>query len=241
MNVVADGAQQPDAAQSERPRRRRQLYGRRVGRALTDDLERLIATRLPPLRLYLTQSAPEPLSRIFAAPVEDIWLEIGFGGGEHLFWQAEHHRSIGCIGCEPFLSGVAKLVRGIDEAGLGSVRLHDDDARYVLDWLPEASIGRVFVLFPDPWPKKRHRKRRFLNDDGLTSLARVLRIGGELRFATDIADYASMVTASIAARGDFAARPGLLDERPADWPLTRYAEKAIAAGRTCQFFRFERV
>jgi len=241
MNVVADGAQQPDAAQSERPRRRRQLYGRRVGRALTDDLERLIATRLPPLRLYLTQSAPEPLSRIFAAPVEDIWLEIGFGGGEHLFWQAEHHRSIGCIGCEPFLSGVAKLVRGIDEAGLGSVRLHDDDARHVLDWLPEASIGRVFVLFPDPWPKKRHRKRRFLNDDGLTSLARVLRIGGELRFATDIADYAAMVTASIGAGGDFAARPGLLDERPADWPLTRYAEKAIAAGRTCQFFRFERV
>ncbi len=236
MTLAADSADQLD-----RPQRRRQLYGRRVGRALTDDLERLIATRLPPLRLDLSLPPPRPLSRIFAAPVEDVWLEIGFGGGEHLFWQAEHRRSIGFIGCEPFLSGVAKLVRGIDEAGLGTVRLHDDDARHVLDWLPDASIGRVFVLFPDPWPKKRHRKRRFLTEDGLSGLARVLRIGGELRFATDIADYAAMVATSIETRGEFAARPGLLDERPSDWPLTRYAEKAIAAGRTCQFFCFRRV
>ena len=229
------------AGQLERPRRHRQLYGRRVGRALTDDLERLIATRLPPLRLNLDGPPPEPLNSMFAAPVEDVWLEIGFGGGEHLFWQAEHHPAIGFIGCEPFMSGVAKLVRSVDEAGLGTVRLHDDDANHVLDWLPEASIGRVFVLFPDPWPKKRHRKRRFLHEHGLSKLARVLRIGGELRFATDIADYAAMVATSVAGRADFAARPGLFAERPVDWPLTRYAEKAMAAGRECQFFRFERV
>jgi tRNA (guanine-N7-)-methyltransferase len=236
MDVAAGSADQLD-----RPRRHRQLYGRRVGRALTSDLERLIAIRLPPLRLDLSQPPPDPLSSIFAATIEDVWLEIGFGGGEHLFWQADRHRAIGIIGCEPFLSGVAKLVRSIDEAGLRTVRLHDDDARHVLDWLPEASIGRVFVLFPDPWPKKRHRKRRFLNEDGLSGLARVLRPGGELRFATDIADYAAMVLASIEKRGDFEARPGMLDERPSDWPLTRYAEKAIDAGRTCAFFRFERV
>jgi tRNA (guanine-N7-)-methyltransferase len=236
MNPAQDGTDR-----QEPPRRYRQLYGRRVGRALTGDLERLIATRLPPLRLDLSRPPPEPLSGIFAAPVEDVWLEIGFGGGEHLFWQADHRRSIGFIGCEPFLSGVARLVRGIDEAELGTVRLHDDDARHVLDWLPDASIGRVFVLFPDPWPKKRHRKRRFLNEDGLASLARVLRHGGELRFATDIADYAAMVLAAIGKRGDFEARPGRLDERPSDWPLTRYAEKAVDAGRTCAFFRFERV
>ena len=236
MNPSVGGADRLD-----RPRRHRQLYGRRVGRALTDDLERLIATRLSPLRLDLTRPPPEPLSGIFTAPVGDVWLEIGFGGGEHLFWQAENHRSIGFIGCEPFISGVAKLVRCVDEAGLGTVRLHDDDARHVLDWLPDASIGRAFVLFPDPWPKKRHRKRRFLNEAGLSGLARVLRPGGELRFATDIADYAAMVTASIERRTDFDACPGLLDERPPDWPLTRYAEKAIAAGRECQFFRFRRV
>lgn len=226
---------------SEKPRRRRQLYGRRIGRALTGDLERLIATRLPPLRLDLSQPPPDPLSGIFGGPVADVWLEIGFGGGEHLFWQAENHPSIGIIGCEPFISGVAKLVRAIDEAGLRTVRLHDDDARHVLDWLPDASIGRVFVLFPDPWPKQRHRKRRFLNEDGLASLARVLRPGGEFRFATDIADYGAMVLASMKQRTDFSPRPGQLDERPSDWPLTRYAEKAIEAGRTCTFFRFERV
>lgn len=236
MDLVADSADRLD-----RPRRHRQLYGRRVGRALTGDLERLIADRLPPLRLDLSQPPPDALSGIFGAPVSDIWLEIGFGGGEHLFWQAENHPSIGMIGCEPFISGVAKLVRGIDEVGLRTVRLHDDDARQVLDWLPDASIGRVFVLFPDPWPKQRHRKRRFLNADGLGGLARVLRPGGEFRFATDIADYAEMVLASIMQRADFAPRPGLLDERPSDWPLTRYAEKAIAAGRTCAFFCFERV
>lgn len=236
MILAPESSEQPD-----RPRRHRQLYGRRVGRALTDDLERLIATRLPPLRLDLSRPAPQPLSGIFAVPVQDVWLEIGFGGGEHLFWQAEQHRSTGFIGCEPFISGVAKLVRSVEEEGLGTVRLHDDDARQVLDWLPEASIGRIFVLFPDPWPKKRHRKRRFLNEEGLSSLARVLRIGGELRFATDIADYAAMVTALVERRRDFTARPGLLAERPSDWPLTRYAEKAIAAGRICQFFCFARV
>jgi tRNA (guanine-N7-)-methyltransferase len=111
----------------------------------------------------------------------------------------------------------------------------------VLDWLPEASIGRVFVLFPDPWPKKRHRKRRLLSEAGLSAVARVLRPGGELRFATDIADYAAMVVASVDKRADFEANPGLLPERPADWPLTRYAEKAVEAGRQCAFFRFRRV
>lgn len=226
--------------QGVKTQRRRQLYGRRLGRGLTDELSRLLATKLPALRLDLSEAAPKPLSRLFAAPVDDFWLEIGFGGGEHMLWQAENHCQIGFIGCEPFLTGVAKLVRGVDEAGLLNVRPYDDDARDVLAWLPEASIGRVFVLFPDPWPKKRHRKRRFLNKDGLAMLARVMRQGAQLRFATDIADYAEMVRSAIDQRGDFKPSPGILPERPADWPLTRYAEKAIAAGRECRFFAFER-
>ncbi|WP_088345184.1 MULTISPECIES: tRNA (guanine(46)-N(7))-methyltransferase TrmB [Rhodomicrobium] len=231
----------PSAAeQSARPQRGRQIYGRRVGRALTDDLSRQIAERLPALRLDLSAPAPQPVARLFPAPVEDIWLEIGFGGGEHLLYQALSHPRTGFIGCEPFLSGVAKLVRGVTESGLETVRLYDDDARHVLGWLPESSIGRAFVLFPDPWPKKRHRKRRFLGDDGLSALARVLRPGATLRFATDIADYAAMVTAAIDSRADFRAAPGLYADRPADWPLTRYAEKAVEAGRECRFFEFER-
>jgi tRNA (guanine-N7-)-methyltransferase len=220
---------------------RRQLFGRRVGRALGGAMAGLIAELLPAHRLELDAPPPDPLTGLFGAPVKDVWLEIGFGGGEHLLWQAGANPETGYIGCEPFLSGAGKALRGIAGAGLRNVRLHDDDARHVLQWLPAASLGRVFILFPDPWPKRRHRKRRFLSDEGLTLIARVLRPGGQLRFATDIADYAAMVSAAVARRADFREAPGLLAERPADWPLTRYAQKAAAAGRRCQFFIFERV
>ena len=229
------------ATESGRPWQHRQLFGRRVGRGLTEGLAELIATRLPELRLDLSAPPPEPLTDLFGAPVREIWLEIGFGGGEHLLRQAETHSDIGFIGCEPFLTGVAKFIRGIDEAGLDTVRLYDDDARHVLDWLPDESLSRVFVLFPDPWPKKRHRKRRFLTADGLAKLAPVMRRGAELRFASDIADYAEMVAEAVAANPDFRAAPGLVSSRPPDWPLTRYAEKAMAAGRECRFFVYERV
>jgi tRNA (guanine-N7-)-methyltransferase len=201
----------------------------------------LAETRLPALRLDLSAPAPAHPAELFAAPVADVWLEIGFGGGEHLLWQAAAHPGVGFIGCEPFLTGVTRLIRGLDEAGLRNVRLHDDDARHVLQWLPEARLGRVFILFPDPWPKRRHRKRRFLTGEGLTALARVMRPGAELRFATDIADYAAMVAEEVSGRADFRPAPGLLAERPADWPLTRYAEKAMAAGRECRFFIYSRV
>jgi tRNA (guanine-N7-)-methyltransferase len=235
------GAALESSDELETPRRRRQLHGRRVGRALTVDAERLLASHLPSLRLDLGSPPPQPLASLFAADVETVWLEIGFGGGEHLLWQAEANPRAGFIGCEPFLSGVVKVCRGIEEAGSNNTRLYDDDARHVLEWLPEASIGRVFVLFPDPWPKKRHRKRRFLGDAGLSALSRVMSKGAELRFATDIEDYAAMVLTAIDRRQDFAAVPGEYPERPADWPLTRYAEKAAAAGRHCRFFGFQRL
>jgi tRNA (guanine-N7-)-methyltransferase len=225
-------------AASERPFKQRQLYGRRVGRGMTDFLQGLLEARLPELKLDIT--APQPLSALFGPDISDVWLEIGFGGGEHLAWQAETHPEIGIIGCEPFLTGVAKLLYSAEEAGLRNLRLYDDDARHILQWLPEASVARAFILFPDPWPKKRHRKRRFLNEAGLGLLARIMRPGAELRFATDIADYARMVSAAVKAQGDFSPEPGLLAERPADWPLTRYAEKAIAAGRECRFFIYTR-
>jgi tRNA (guanine-N7-)-methyltransferase len=222
------------------PVARRHVFGRRVGRGLGGALGDLLKTDLPGLRIDRSAPPPNPLSALFAVPVEDVWLEIGFGGGEHLLWQAEHHPNIGFIGCEPFLSGVAKLVREIGERGLANIRLHDDDARFLMDWLPAACIGKAFVLFPDPWPKKRHRKRRLLGAEVLASLARVIRPGGTLRFATDIADYAEMVEEGIAAQTAFAGVPGRLLERPADWPQTRYEQKAIAAGRSCGFLEFRR-
>lgn len=221
-------------------RERRHLHGRRIGRPLKSHQAELLAARLPALRIDPTQPPPAKPSALFPIPVEDIWLEIGFGAGEHLLWQARERPEIGFIGCEPFVNGVVKAVRGADEAGLRNIRLYDDDARHLLEWLPEASVARAFVLFPDPWPKKRHRKRRILTDDGLALLARVMKSGAELRFATDIADYAEMVVEGIGASAAFEAEPGLLPGRPADWPMTRYAEKAGAAGRACQFFVFRR-
>lgn len=219
----------------------RKVYGRRVGRTLGKGNERVLRERLPQLRLDIASPAPKELSALFAMPVEDVWLEIGFGGGEHLALQAQRHPEIGFIGCEPFITGVAKLLHAAEEAGLANIRLYDDDARHILGWLNPASIGRIFVLFPDPWPKKRHRKRRFLQDESLFAMSHILRPGGILRFATDIADYADMVAELMAARTDFAPRPGLHEERPADWPRTRYEEKALLAGRNCQFFSYERI
>lgn len=228
-------------AADNRPERRRQIYGRRVGRGLTTELDGLLREALPRLRLDLGVPSPSPLGSLFATPVNDVWLEVGFGGGEHLAWQAAQNPQVGIIGCEPFLTGVAKLLRDVHEGKLANIRLHDDDARQLLGWLPDASIGRAFVLFPDPWPKKRHRKRRFLQGEALDGFARVLRKGAQLRFATDIADYANMVIEVMAPRTDFAPQAHFIDERPADWPATRYEAKAIRAGRRRQFFIFERI
>ncbi len=195
---------------------------------------------LPALKLDVSEPAPLPLTDLFGPDTQDVWLEIGFGGGEHLAWQAAQHPNVGIIGCEPFVRGVASLVKRLSDDGIRSVRIHNDDARFALDWLPDAMIGRVFVLFPDPWPKKRHRKRRLLNMDGLGELARVMRKGAVLRFATDIADYGEMVEEHMAALPAFAAAPGLIAERPADWPVTRYEQKAIAASRPCRLYAFQR-
>jgi tRNA (guanine-N7-)-methyltransferase len=220
--------------------KRRLVYGRHVGRGLTVLQEELLKAALPALKLDLSRPAPQPLTRLFADGIDDVWLEIGFGGGEHLAWQAANHPGVGIIGCEPFVPGVAALAKRLGEDGGASVRIHDDDARFALEWLPDTSIGRAFVLFPDPWPKKRHRKRRLLNKDVLSELARVMRPGAPLRFATDIADYGDMVEEHMAALTDFEPCPGLLDERPADWPVTRYEQKAVAAGRTSRFYAFAR-
>ena len=192
------------------------------------------------MRVDLSEPPPARIDSLFSVPIRDIWLEIGFGGGEHLQYQAGAHPDIGFIGCEPFITGVAKLIHGIETSRLKNILVYDDDANHVLDWLPPASIGRVYVLFPDPWPKKRHRKRRLLNEDGIRRIARAMRPGARFHFASDIADYAEMVQNGIAASQYFDCEPGLLQERPADWPLTRYAEKAVETGRRCQFFIFTR-
>lgn len=219
-------------------------YGRRKGRPLSARKERLLTELLPRLRLDLKAPAPRHLRDLFPVPVGEMWLEIGFGSGEHLLWQAEHHKDSGLIGCEPFINGVASLLGAVDQRGLATIRIHDGDAREVLAWLPNGAISRVFMLFPDPWPKKRQLKRRLLAPETVKELARVLIPGGELRFASDDADYAAHALGLIGQSGAFdwlAARPADWRERPADWPETRYERKAVGQGRKPIYLRFARM
>ncbi|MDX2257378.1 MAG: tRNA (guanosine(46)-N7)-methyltransferase TrmB [Hyphomicrobiaceae bacterium] len=220
-------------------------YGRRRGRAASPRQERLLSDVLPRVRIDLASAAGHLIdpTGLFGRAVEAVWLEIGFGGGEHLVWQAREKPGIGLIGCEPFEDGVVKVLSAIEEHGIDTVRLHADDARPLLRVLTAASIDRVFVLFPDPWPKKRHVKRRLVGKPLLDEIARVLKPGGELRLATDIDDY--LRTMLIALDGDArflwsAAGPADWRERPSDWPQTRYEAKAIREGRRGYFLRLER-
>ena len=208
-------------------RHRRQLYGRRKGPALSAHQRALIDTLLPKIALRLAQGA-DP--KTYFSNVDDVWLEVGFGAGEHLLWQAQHHPRVGLIGAEPYISGVAKLLSKIDEAEPPNIRLHTDDARDIIDALPDASLGRVFILFPDPWPKTRHHKRRFVQMDILDRLARVMKPGAELRFASDDAPYFEWTLERICAHPAFvwsAASSADWLTRPEDWPQTRYEAKEL--------------
>ena len=218
-------------------------YGRRKGKPLSARKERLLGELLPRLRLDLKKPAPARLTDLFDVPVNEVWLEIGFGSGEHLLWQAEHHKDVGFIGCEPFVNGVASLLGAVEDQDIKTIRVHDGDAREVLAWLPDRSIGRIFLLFPDPWPKKRQLKRRLLSADTVRELARVLRPGGELRFASDSGDYAAEALLLIGQSGAFSLageRPVDWRERAADWPETRYERKALSEGRTPVYLRWRR-
>jgi tRNA (guanine-N7-)-methyltransferase len=219
-------------------------HGRRKARPLSGRKSRLLDELLPTLRVPLAEPAASPLASLFAQPIAEIWLEIGFGSGEHLVWQAEHHQSVGFIGCEPFINGVASLLGKIESAGLSTIRIHEGDARDVLAWLPARSIARIFVLFPDPWPKKRHQKRRLVSRDSVVQLARVLAPGGELRFATDSGDYAGEALLTILASGAFAWTAECAKDwrlRPFDWPETRYERKALSAGAKPSYLSFRRL
>ncbi|MBC8013154.1 MAG: tRNA (guanosine(46)-N7)-methyltransferase TrmB [Methyloceanibacter sp.] len=219
-------------------------YGRRKGKPLSARKERLLGELLPRLRLELKQEAPGRLTELFPNPVKAVWLEIGFGSGEHLLWQAEHHKDVGFIGCEPFINGVASLLGAVEDRGLKTIRVHDGDAREVLAWLPDRSVGRIFLLFPDPWPKKRQLKRRLLSPGTVRELARVLRPDGELRFASDSGDYAAEALLLMRQSGALAwtaARASDWRERGADWPETRYERKGLSEGRKSIYLSFRRL
>lgn len=214
--------------------RERTLYGRRRGKKLRDGQQSLLDSLLPRLTLAVPE-APQKidLAQAFGGtlPPEGVWLEVGFGAGEHLVWQAKEHPGVGLIGCEPYINGVAKCLAHIEREGLGNIRLFTDDARLVMNALPDQSLSRAFVLFPDPWPKSRHHKRRFVQRDNLDILARLMKPGAELRLATDDPSYLPWMVEHACTHPAFewlAERPADWRGRPADWPPTRYETKRIA-------------
>jgi tRNA (guanine-N7-)-methyltransferase len=223
--------------------RRPHLHGRRRGRALRPGQESLLNELLPQVALGIPAVGRIRPKDLFGPGRASIWLEIGFGSGEHLALQALTHPQIGLIGCEIFENGVVKLLAYIARWHLDNIRVFTDDARLLIGALPPASIDRVFILFPDPWPKRRHKKRRLLTGDTLDGLATIMPGGAELRLATDDQDYLCWMRERVTNHPDFewlARRPQDCRVRPPDWPPTRYEEKARAAGRPTGFLRFRR-
>ena len=219
-------------------------HGRRRGRRLRSHRQNLLAGLLPELRVTLP-AAGERLdpARLFPQRPSRLWLEIGFGSGEHLVEQARRHPDLGLIGCEVFVNGVASLVGQVERLGLANLRIFDDDARLLLEALPDASIDRAFLLFPDPWPKTRHAKRRFVGPSNLAAMARILADNAELRLATDDLGYVRWALQNLINHPDFgwrAASAGDWRNPPSDWVETRYQRKAVAAGRPAVFLCFQR-
>jgi tRNA (guanine-N7-)-methyltransferase len=220
-------------------RHRRKLYGRRKGPKLSERQSSLRRTLLSDLGY--TPGTDPVASFSNTVQVSEIWLEIGFGAGEHLHALAQANPHVGLIGAEPYETGMAKLLTKLADQPLNNVRLYEGDGRDILEALPEASLGRFFLLFPDPWPKTRHHKRRFLQMETLDLLAKVLKPGAELRFATDDKSYLPYALERLMAHPAFEwTATGQKDwkKRPEGWPPTRYEAKAIKGPPT--YLRFLR-
>jgi tRNA (guanine-N7-)-methyltransferase len=223
--------------------RRGAFFGRRKGKALRPGQARLFGTLLPSICVDLQSSAPASLAELFSHAPREVRLEIGFGGAEHLIAQAAANPDCGFIGVEPFVNGMAKALAAIDAKGLTNIRLHHGDATDLLAWLPSASLATVLLLYPDPWPKRRHWKRRFVQDESVAAIARVLRADGELRFASDIPDYVMWTLVRLLRSPDFTWTAERADDwrKPwADFDGTRYEAKAKREGRTPCYLTFIR-
>lgn len=221
------------------PRPWRNLYGRRQGKPLRPAQRERMETGLEAVRLRGVSWEENPQRIPLSGLPDRLWVEIGFGGGEHLHAQARAHPDVLLIGAEPFVNGVAQMLGHLEAEPLPNVRLHPGDARDLLEVLPEGSVERAFLLYPDPWPKARHHKRRFVTPGPLGQLARAMRPGGELRIATDIDDYVRQTLEEV-PRAGFALICGPVAEAWPDWPGTRYERKALREGRQPHYLTFRR-
>jgi tRNA (guanine-N7-)-methyltransferase len=222
---------------------KRAFFGRRKGHPLRARQTALFETLLPRLAFDTDKVAPPDLLTLFPNGADDVRLEIGFGGGEHLLAQAVAHPRTGFIGSDAFVNAIAKTLAGIDEHRLANVRLHFGDAAHLIDWLPSSALACVDLLYPDPWPKKRHWKRRFVQDESLKQIARVLRPGGQFRFATDIPDYAAWTLERVLRSPDFIWTAEKADDWRKPWAGfggTRYEAKAFREGRVPGYFIFQK-
>jgi len=219
------------------------FFGRRKGHKLRAYQADLIDTLLPRVALDISAPAPDPLTEIFDRRLDDVRLEIGFGGGEHLAAEAIAFPNTGFIGCEPYVNGMAKILAQIEANNIANIRLFAGDAAELLAWVPQRSLARIDLIHPDPWPKRRHWKRRFVQDATVTAMARAIRPGGEFRFVSDIDDYCAWTLLHLQRSPDFV----WLAERAVDWQqpwdgytMTRYGRKAEREGRRASYLRFQR-
>ncbi|MBA2397406.1 MAG: tRNA (guanosine(46)-N7)-methyltransferase TrmB [Bradyrhizobium sp.] len=220
------------------------FFGRRKGHKLRIHQADLIDNLLPHLALDIGTPAPDDLTELFETKPDAVRLEIGFGGGEHLIAEAQAFPDIGFIGCEPYVNGMAKILTQIEAHNIGNIRLYAGDAAELLAWAPPRSLARIDLIHPDPWPKRRHWKRRFVQDATVAAMARIIKSGGEFRFVSDIDDYCAWTLAHLLRSPDFF----WLAERAADWrdpwagyTMTRYGRKAEREGRVAAYLRFRRV
>jgi tRNA (guanine-N7-)-methyltransferase len=233
-----------NACEREALQRRIPTFGRRRGRTLRSGQKDLLDQLLPRFAVSLPSPGPLDPGALFGRTRSTIWLEIGFGGGEHLALEAQHHPNIGFIGCEVFENGIVKLLAKVAGQKLDNIRIFADDARLLIAALSAASIDRVFIMFPDPWRKRRHHKRRIVSRETLDGLGRIMTDNAELRVASDDGDYVCWILERVSDHPAFewlARRPTDWRERPQDWPATRYEQKARAAGRSPVFLRMRRL
>ena len=222
----------------------RNFYGRIRGKTMRASQKTYLSEDLDTLRpVGVTREenperAPVDPAEIFG-DARPVWLEVGFGGGEHLVHMAARHPEVGIIGCEPFINGVAMLLGKIRAAGVTNLAVHPGDARDMMEVLPEASVSKAFLNYPDPWPKRRHHRRRFVTPEHLAPLARVMRSGAEFRVATDIPDYVRQTRIEVPKAGfALVAEGGVPWE---DWLSTRYEQKALREGRVPHYLTFRRL
>ncbi|WP_298260828.1 tRNA (guanosine(46)-N7)-methyltransferase TrmB [Bradyrhizobium sp.] len=235
---------QPDGDNDAGSQAQRAFFGRRKGHKLRAHQADLIAQLLPQLSLDIAGPPITDLNALFGTPVDQVRLEIGFGGGEHLIAEARAFPHTGFIGCEPYVNGMAKILTLIETNDVKNIRLFAGDAAELLAWLPASSLARIDLIHPDPWPKRRHWKRRFVQDTMIAAMTRALKPGGEFRFVSDISDYCAWTLSHFARATDF----DWTAERALDWrepwpdyTMTRYGRKAEREGRVAAYLIFKKI